>query len=134
MYTWRQLVESHDIVDIEVDKSFETPQQLRVYAHRATGSRLFAISSAFDNWDKVRDLVVEEFTLINLFKNNQLRLMMTLLKWLIAIRPLIHEDLPSLSVDRLIQTWQEMNGRSHWMKPNPKRITCESGKLWNYYS
>ncbi|EWZ38529.1 hypothetical protein FOWG_14924 [Fusarium oxysporum f. sp. lycopersici MN25] len=30
MYTWRQLVESHDIVDIEVDKNFETPQQLRV--------------------------------------------------------------------------------------------------------
>ncbi|KAK2480100.1 hypothetical protein H9L39_09474, partial [Fusarium oxysporum f. sp. albedinis] len=66
-------------------------------AHRATGSRLFAISSAFDNWDKVRDLVVEEFPLINPFKNNQLRLMMTLLKWLIAIRPLIHEDLPCLS-------------------------------------
>jgi hypothetical protein len=30
MYTWRQLVESHDIVDIEVDKSFERPQQLIV--------------------------------------------------------------------------------------------------------
>ncbi|KAG7421743.1 hypothetical protein LZL87_004213 [Fusarium oxysporum] len=100
-------------VDKTIKKLFKqftkpTPRQLRGSRNPTTAGSLFAVFSALVNWDKVRDLVVEEFTAINPFRQDQPGLVFALLKWLKAITPLVHEDLPSLSGDRLAQTWREM--------------------------
>ncbi|KAJ9429677.1 hypothetical protein FOXG_10997 [Fusarium oxysporum f. sp. lycopersici 4287] len=103
----------HHGVDKTIKKLFKqftkpTSRQLRgSRGPRAQGS-LLAIFDALTNWDKIRDLVVEEFTAINPFRQGQPGLVFALLKWLKAITPLVHEDLPNLSGDRLSQTWRAM--------------------------
>ncbi|KAK2682270.1 hypothetical protein RAB80_000216 [Fusarium oxysporum f. sp. vasinfectum] len=119
--TVKALVDYHQLknfamrhgVDKTIKKLFKqftkpTSRQLRGSRNpRASGS-LLAIFNALTNWDKIRDLVVEEFTAINPFRQGQPGLVFALLKWLKAITPLIHEDLPNLSGDRLSQTWRAM--------------------------